>query len=111
MPMCVLMQQVHCIEDLQDVEFMNKIIKTLFVMLLLASPGAAWYSLGNAQKTYENVGITCYLGQLFPGQPIYFCMYPDGSMQHSWFNYQYKQMDDYYTGGMTTTYTARIKKE
>lgn len=89
---------------------MKKILQILFVVLLLASPGAAWYSIGNAQHTYDNVGITCYLGQLYPGQPIYWCLYSDGSMDHSYFVYQYQQMNDYYTGGMTRTLTAQIKK-
>ena len=66
------------------------------------------FTLGNADRTYDykSTTITCYLGQLFPGQPIYWCMYPDMSMDHSWFVYQVHDMDTYYTtGGATTTYT------
>ena len=73
-------------------------------------PASAWYSIGNAAKEYTEVGITCYLGQLYHGQPIYWCLYADGSMDHSYFNYQYQEMDRYYSGGMTTTFTPRIKK-
>lgn len=88
---------------------MKKILQILFVVLLLVAPAAAWYSIGNAQKEYPNVGITCYLGQLYPGQPIYWCLYADGSMDHSFFVNQYQKMNDYYTGGMTSTLTAQIK--
>jgi len=86
---------------------MNKIITAILICLLLVAPGAAWYSIGNATKEYPDVGITCYLGQLYPGQPIYWCLYTDGSMDHSYFTYQYQKMDQYYTGGMTTTFTAQ----
>ena len=89
---------------------MNKIITTILICLLLVFPAAAWYSIGNAQKSYDNVGITCYLGQLYPGQPIYWCLYADGSMDHSYFTYQYQEMDKYYSGGMTITFTPRLKK-
>ena len=89
---------------------MNKIITAILICLLLALPGAAWYSIGNAAKEYPDVGITCYLGQLYPGQPIYWCLYADGSMDHSYFVYQYQEMDRYYSGGMTQTLTVRAKK-
>ena len=98
---------------------MNKTTKILLVLVVLifaASPSIAekthtkeqLFQLGNADRTYDYQGstITCYLGQLFPGQPIYWCLYPDGSMDHSWFVYQSKQMNEYYvTGGDTATYT------
>ena len=69
------------------------------------------FQLGNADRTYDyqNTIITCYLGQLFPGQPIYWCMYPDGSLDHSWFVYQSKAMGDYYTAGTTSTFTFSAK--
>lgn len=91
---------------------MKKIISTIFILLLLTiTASAEWHSIGNAAKEYPNVGITCYLGQLYPGQPIYFCLYPDGSMDHSYFPYQYQKMEAYYSGGMTFTYTAEPKKK
>lgn len=105
--MFVLIQVGKCLEEAPDVKIMNKILQTIFVMLLLASPAAAWYSIGNAQKEYTTVGITCYLGHLFPGQPIYWCLYADGSMDHSYFVNQYQEMDRYYTGGLTTTLTVK----
>ena len=95
---------------------MNKKTKILTVMVIFATAiiplvsAEQLFQLGNAEKTYDYQGtvITCYLGQLFPGQPIYWCMYPDGSMNHSWFVYQQNEMNDYYvTGGITTTFTVR----
>lgn len=89
----------------------KRIIQTIFIVLILASPGLAqWGSIGNVAKEYPNVGITCYLGHLARGMPTYFCLYADMSMDHSFFPYQYQKMDDYYTGGMTTTFTAHPKK-
>ena len=102
---------------------MNKTTKILIVMAILlfaVSPSIAeraktdqLFTLGNAERTYDYQGttITCYLGQLFPGQPIRWCMYPDGSMDHSWFIYQTKEMNDYYTGSGTTTYTFSGKQK
>lgn len=79
-----------------------------------AKAEGTFFTLGNADRTYDNYNgytITCYLGQLFPGQPIYWCMYPDGSMDHSWFVYQSREMNEYYvTGGGTTTFTFTLKK-
>lgn len=101
----------------------NKIIIALFVISLITSSaiGATrtsgeLFQLGNADRTYiyatggATTTITCYLGQLYPGQPIYFCMYPDGSMDHSWFIYQQKEMEQYYTGTTTNTLTTIKKK-
>lgn len=101
---------------------MNKTTKILTVLALLLfalSPivqagrinEQALFTLGNADRIYDyqSTTITCYLGQLFPGQPIYWCMYPDGSMDHSWFVYQSQDMERYYTGGVTTTFTAMPK--
>ena len=93
----------------------NKILVAMVILFFAVSPSIAeranseqLFTLGNADRTYDYQGttITCYLGQLFPGQPIYWCMYPDGSMDHSWFVYQNKEMGDYYTtGGTSTTFT------
>lgn len=98
---------------------MNKNTKILIVMAILlfaASPSIAGittkeqlFQLGNAERTYQDGRITCYLGTLFPGQPIYWCMYPDGSMDHSWFVYQSLEMTKYYTGSPTGTYTYTPK--
>lgn len=101
---------------------MNKTTKILIVLALLiflASPSIAGitikdqlFQLGNADReyAYKDTTVTCYLGQLFPGEPIYWCMYPDGSMDHSWFVYQSRDMTKYYTtGGTTTTYTVQPK--
>lgn len=81
------------------------------MLVFAASPSIAdqLFTLGNADRTYQDGRITCYLGQLFPGQPIYWCMYPDGSMDHSWFVYQSQAMEAYYTGGVSGTYTASPK--
>lgn len=92
----------------------NKILLVMAILLFVVSPVIAerangqLFTLGNADRTYDykSTTITCYLGQLFPGQPIYWCMYPDGSMDHSWFVYQNREMDAYYTmGGISTTLT------
>ncbi len=103
---------------------MNEIIKVFIVLAILLftlSPIATalkqgyekeqLFQLGSADRDYSYKGslITCYLGQLFPGQPIYWCMYPDGSMDHSWFVYQSKEMNNYYTAGSTTTFTFTVK--
>lgn len=90
-------------------------IKILYIgiaiLMMVGTAMGSLFELGAAAKEYPNVGITCYLGSLFPGMPIYFCMYDDGNgMDHSYFVNQYKKMDDYYTGGMTTTFTAQPKK-
>lgn len=83
---------------------MNKLNSTIIIALMLSS----LFWLGNADRTYENVGITCYLGRLYEGMPIYFCMYVDGSMDHSYFVNQVSEMDQYYkNGGTTTTYTVK----
>lgn len=100
---------------------MNKINKILIVMAILLfaiSPAIAGrinnnqlFTLGNADREYNYQGIiiTCYLGQLFPGQPVYWCMYPDMSMDKSWMVYQNQDMNRYYTSGATTTYTLTAK--
>lgn len=101
---------------------MNKINKILIVLLILlfaVSPVIAGkmnndplFILGNADRQFGS--ITCYLGQLFPGQPIEFCGWdtPEGFvMFHSYFIYQQKQMIEECTaaGGVTVTYTFRGK--
>lgn len=94
----------------------EKIFLVVAILLFAVSPGIAamnkadqLFQLGNAERTYQDGRITCYLGTLFPGQPIYWCMYPDGSMDHSWFVYQSADMTKYYTGSGTSTYTYTPK--
>lgn len=91
----------------------NKILIVLAILLFAVSPAIAeriqneqLFVLGNADRTYQDGRITCYLGQLFPGQPIYFCMNPDGGMDRSFFVYQTQEMNKYYTGGATYTYSG-----
>lgn len=111
MLMFVFALMVLYIVVLQGVN-MKQIITTIFVLLLLVLPaGAEWHSIGNAEKVYPNWGITCYLGQLYPGQPIYWCLYADGSMDHSYFVYQQHEMDVRYSSSPTFTYTVRPKKK
>ena len=101
---------------------MNKINKIVIVMAILVfalSPLVSAekvknnqiFDLGTADRSFGS--ITCYLGWLFPGQPIEFCGWPqtDGSfvMFHSYFIYQQKQMGDECTvaGGATSTYSGQ----
>lgn len=79
--------------------------KTTFILISLcllgvsvASAGTMLSWLGNVDRTYDN-GITCYFGQIYPGQSIYFCMNQDGSMNHSFFPNQTERMDNYYLNG------------
>lgn len=89
---------------------MNKIILLIIAVLLIAGTAyGQWFQLGNADRTYQDGRITCYLGHLFLGQPIYWCMTLDGGMDHSWFVYQVQDMDRYYTGGPSGTYTLTPK--
>ena len=100
---------------------MNKTAKILIVMAILlfaVSPSIAERAnsnqlsdIGQADRSFGS--ITCYLGWLFPGQPIEFCgwMQPDGSfiMYHSYFIYQQKQMIEECTvaGDTTSTYSGQ----
>lgn len=86
----------------------KKILVLLFVILLMAGTATATlFYLGNADRTYPNIGITCYLGRLYPGMPIYFCMWNNDGMDHSYFVNQIKEMNEYYTGWPTTTFTVQ----
>lgn len=96
----------------------NKVLLILAILLFAVSPAIAGrinnnqlFTLGNADRTYDYQGtvITCYLGQLFPGQPVYWCMYPNMAMQKSWMVWQSNDMNKYYTAGPTTTYTLTAK--
>ncbi len=64
-------------------------------------------SIGNIDRTYEYQGttITCYLGHLAPGLPVYFCMWSDGGMDHSFLIKDMDKMNAYYGAGSTTTFT------
>lgn len=114
----VLIQQAQNLEEIRGVN-MNKTTKILIVMAIMVfvlSPlvsavrmNEQLFQLGNAERTYQDGRITCYLGHLFPGQPIYWCMMPDGGMDHSWFVYQVQDMERYYTGGVSETYTPTPK--
>ena len=87
----------------------KKIMYLIFAIALMAGTAmGTLFELGAAQKEYPGVGITCYLGKLFPGMPIYFCMNDDvGGMDHSYFVNQYTDTDRYYSGGMTTTFAVQ----
>lgn len=94
---------------------MNKrLIFGILVVLMMAGTATAetWFQLGNADRTYvESPGITCYLGRLFPGMPVYFCMWDNDGMDRSFMVNQVNEMDAYYrSGGATTTFTVWHKK-
>lgn len=99
---------------------MNKKILILLVAAVFASSSfiasannvknTELFTLGNAQKTYQDGAITCYLGHLFPGMPIYWCGYTKNDqfiMIHSYFANQVPQMNMEMSGASTSTYTVK----
>lgn len=91
----------------------KKVMFGIFAILMMAGIATAepFFQLGNADRTYtESPGITCYLGRLYQGMPIYFCMWDNDGMDRSFFVNQINEMDTYYrSGGVTTTFTVKHK--
>lgn len=86
------------------------------MLIFIASPSIAklntdqLFTLGNAERTYQDGAITCYLGTLFPGQPIYWCGYMQGEqfiMYHSYFIYQVPKMNIEMSAYPTITLSGR----
>lgn len=95
---------------------MKKLLLLIALAMFLASPSIAAFNpqsigwLGNADRTFRNGEITCYLGALAPGMPTYFCGWntPEGfAMDHSWLAKESAEMNKYYTGSPTFTYSGR----
>lgn len=89
------------------------------MLIFIASPSIAklnneqLFTLGNAERSYQNGDITCYLGTLFPGHPIYWCGFMQNEqfvMIKSYFVYQTPQMNIEMSGASTSTYTVQPKR-